>query len=139
MSGRFYRGPGPPALAPDGCGLGLNIARWIAESHGASIAFTSVPGGETRVKPEGRKRGTIRSAIALTNYVKGAALRLNPSAARSAKPFGHESEVGGFGNREGDLSLDHRGRHGWLVVLQGGLQRGLRRGGAGFERAVDFH
>ena len=138
MSGRFYRGPGLPAMA----GRMWSGAEYRTLDRGESRGqhrLTSVPGGETRVKPQGRKRGTIRSAIALTNYVKGAALRLNSSAARSAKPFGHESEVGGFGNREGDLSLDHRGRHGWLVVLQCGLQRGLRRGGAGLERAVDFH
>jgi signal transduction histidine kinase len=50
---RFYRGD--PARsrrdggATDGAGLGLSIAKWIADAHGAEIALASSPGAGTRV------------------------------------------------------------------------------------------
>ena len=48
---RFYRGD--PARArgdsADGAGLGLAIARWIADAHGARIDVTSEPGKGTRM------------------------------------------------------------------------------------------
>ena len=48
---RFYRGD--PARARSsgakGAGLGLAIARWIADAHGARIEVTSEPGSGTRV------------------------------------------------------------------------------------------
>ena len=50
---RFYRGD--PARtrgnggAPDGAGLGLSIAKWIADAHGAEIALASELGAGTRV------------------------------------------------------------------------------------------
>ena len=48
---RFYRGD--PARArgsgAEGAGLGLAIARWIADAHGARIDVTSEPGKGTRV------------------------------------------------------------------------------------------
>jgi signal transduction histidine kinase len=48
---RFYRGD--PARArgssADGAGLGLAIARWIADAHGARMDVTSEPGHGTRV------------------------------------------------------------------------------------------
>jgi signal transduction histidine kinase len=45
---RFYRGD-PARREADGAGLGLAIARWIAEVHGARIALSSEPGRGTRV------------------------------------------------------------------------------------------
>jgi signal transduction histidine kinase len=45
---RFYRGDGARRAA-EGAGLGLAIARWISDLHGARIAFTSTPQG-TRVE-----------------------------------------------------------------------------------------
>jgi signal transduction histidine kinase len=52
---RFYRGD--PArtrgdadgVRPDGAGLGLAIAKWIADAHGAEIIVNSMPGQGTRV------------------------------------------------------------------------------------------
>lgn len=41
---RFYRGGGARTLRRDGTGLGLPIARWIAESHGAALTVESQPG-----------------------------------------------------------------------------------------------
>src|SRR5438128_295600 len=45
---RFYRGE-PGRREADGAGLGLAIARWIAEAHGARIDIASRPGSGTRV------------------------------------------------------------------------------------------
>jgi len=45
---RFYRGA-DAAHHAEGAGLGLAIARWIADEHGASISIVSQPGAGTRV------------------------------------------------------------------------------------------
>jgi signal transduction histidine kinase len=45
---RFYRGDHARSQA-EGAGLGLPIARWIADLHGASISVASEPSG-TRVE-----------------------------------------------------------------------------------------
>lgn len=45
---RFYRGE--TARATEGAGLGLAIARWIADMHGARIDIRSAPGQGTRVE-----------------------------------------------------------------------------------------
>lgn len=45
---RFYRGESARRAA-EGAGLGLAIARWIADVHGARIAVESQPGTGTRV------------------------------------------------------------------------------------------
>ncbi|MDZ7630661.1 MAG: ATP-binding protein [Gemmatimonadaceae bacterium] len=37
---RFYRGTGARALSPEGSGLGLPIARWIAQAHNATLELT---------------------------------------------------------------------------------------------------
>jgi signal transduction histidine kinase len=56
---RFWRGDPsrsrvavPPLSASEGAGLGLSIARWIADAHGAKIAISSTPGTGTRVAVE---------------------------------------------------------------------------------------
>ncbi len=41
---RFYRSEQSRSRATGGTGLGLPIARWIAQRHGGDIALTSVPG-----------------------------------------------------------------------------------------------
>jgi len=41
---RFYRGE-PARREADGAGLGLAIARWITDLHGAQIAIASSPQG----------------------------------------------------------------------------------------------
>lgn len=45
---RFVRGE-PTRRDADGAGLGLAIARWIADTHGATIDLQSAPGRGTRV------------------------------------------------------------------------------------------
>lgn len=45
---RFFRGETARSRT-DGAGLGLSIASWIAQQHGANISVTSVPGGGTKV------------------------------------------------------------------------------------------
>src|SRR5437899_3635060 len=45
---RFYRGD-PARREADGAGLGLAIARWIADVHGARIDVGSEPAVGTRV------------------------------------------------------------------------------------------
>jgi two-component system, OmpR family, sensor kinase len=44
---RFFRGASARAMSPDGSGLGLPIARWIAHAHQASLELTARPGGGT--------------------------------------------------------------------------------------------
>jgi signal transduction histidine kinase len=45
---RFYRG-GDARSRGDGAGLGLSIARWIADAHGATIEVASTPGTGTGI------------------------------------------------------------------------------------------
>jgi signal transduction histidine kinase len=45
---RFYRGE-PARREVEGAGLGLAIARWIADAHGARIGIASQPGSGSRV------------------------------------------------------------------------------------------
>ena len=47
---RFYRGRGKAVQSPEGCGLGLPIAKWIVEKHGGSIQLTSEPRGVTTLR-----------------------------------------------------------------------------------------
>lgn len=44
---RFYRGTSARAMSPDGSGLGLPIARWIAQAHEARLELTPNIGGGT--------------------------------------------------------------------------------------------
>jgi signal transduction histidine kinase len=53
---RFYRGDpartrsAEDGIGSEGAGLGLAIARWIADQHGAQIRVASVPGSGTKVE-----------------------------------------------------------------------------------------
>jgi len=47
---RFYRGEIGRSRDPQGIGLGLSIARWIAEAHGGKIEVSSEPGKGTTFK-----------------------------------------------------------------------------------------
>jgi two-component system, OmpR family, sensor kinase len=49
---RFYRVRGGADRRTDGSGLGLSIAKWIAEKHGGSIAMASTPGEHTELTIE---------------------------------------------------------------------------------------
>ncbi|MCU0785144.1 MAG: ATP-binding protein [Verrucomicrobia bacterium] len=43
----FFRGDPSHSNAVEGCGLGLSIARWIAQAHGGELRLASTPGKET--------------------------------------------------------------------------------------------
>jgi signal transduction histidine kinase len=47
---RFYRGGAARGGASSGSGLGLPIARWIAEKHGGAITVTSEPYRQTEFR-----------------------------------------------------------------------------------------
>lgn len=49
---RFYRVRGGQDRQAAGSGLGLSIAKWIAEKHGGSIAMSSIPGERTELTIE---------------------------------------------------------------------------------------
>ncbi|HEY1951370.1 MAG TPA: HAMP domain-containing sensor histidine kinase [Gemmatimonadaceae bacterium] len=53
---RFFRGETARSRT-DGAGLGLSIASWIAQEHGAEISITSQPGKGTRVVVTFPERG----------------------------------------------------------------------------------
>ena len=44
---RFFRGRRARDMAPEGSGLGLPIARWIAQRHGGELALLTAAGGGT--------------------------------------------------------------------------------------------
>jgi signal transduction histidine kinase len=44
---RFFRGAGARAMSPEGSGLGLPIARWIAQAHRATLELVPRAGGGT--------------------------------------------------------------------------------------------
>ncbi len=46
---RFYRADNARDTGAEGSGLGLSIAKWIADSHGAAMGVTSVEGVGTRM------------------------------------------------------------------------------------------
>ena len=46
---RFFRGDSAHSTDCEGCGLGLSIAKWIAQAHGGLIRFASVPNQLTTV------------------------------------------------------------------------------------------
>jgi signal transduction histidine kinase len=48
LFGRFVRGENAQGKA-EGSGLGLNIAQWIVQAHGGTIALQSEPGKKTVV------------------------------------------------------------------------------------------
>ncbi len=59
---RFYRGD-PARSRSEGAGLGLSIARWIADAHKAELDITSTVGrgtrAEVRFPPAGKRRSSF--------------------------------------------------------------------------------
>jgi two-component system OmpR family sensor kinase len=49
---RFYRIRGRADEEVAGSGIGLSIAKWIAEKHGGSVSMTSTPGDRTELRIE---------------------------------------------------------------------------------------
>jgi signal transduction histidine kinase len=47
---RFWRGAAARQAVPEGSGLGLALAKWIAEAHGAVIEVLEAPGGGARFR-----------------------------------------------------------------------------------------
>jgi signal transduction histidine kinase len=47
---RFYRGEAARKLDPQGTGLGLPIALWVASQHGGDLSIESQPGQGTTVR-----------------------------------------------------------------------------------------
>jgi len=86
---RFYRVDVARSRDPGGAGLGLSIARWIAEQHRATIELTSEAGSGTTVRVRFRARDEASPASRGGSFVRGhegelADGRQRPSVASNA-------------------------------------------------------
>ena len=59
---RFFRVPSNTPLPP-GSGLGLSLAKWIAERHGTQLHLESIPGHGSRFSFSLERSSTVLQAI----------------------------------------------------------------------------
>jgi len=79
---RFYRGAAAGLPVPAGSGLGLSLAKWIAERHGTELSVESVPGSGSCFSFSLERVESIASPISSfdTSYTKSAARSKLPSS-----------------------------------------------------------